>query len=99
MYYRKKTISKCKKNYSSTSVRNLMMAYHLATTDKKKILYKLLQMVPKSVLDIMISSNYYAILDTFEESKKNKIFEKFGLPTNASVEQIICKIYEIEQIL
>jgi len=83
------------KNYSSTSVRNLMMAYHLLEGEEKKNIYlKLLNMVPKSVLSMMIHFKFYAISTN---DKKVIILKNLGLHVDASIEQIICKIYEIEQ--
>ena len=84
------------KNYSSTSVRNLMMAYYLleGEEEKKNIYLKLLNMVPESVLSMMIRFNFYAIPITDE---KVIILKSLGLHRDATNEQITCKIYEIEQ--
>jgi nicotinic acid mononucleotide adenylyltransferase len=89
----KKTLSDLG-NTSSSKVRNYMMYYHLTDIEeeKHKIVKKLKQMVPESVLRFMIKDNLYNI----PADIKVKILEKLGLPKEAIGDQIKGKILSKE---
>jgi nicotinic acid mononucleotide adenylyltransferase len=89
----KKTLSELG-NTSSSKVRNYMMYYHLTNEEEKgKILAKLQDMVPDSVLGLMTKSRLYNIpTEEREREKKIKILKNLGLLEDATDEQIKEKI-------